>query len=250
MNIITIISFCLLAVALILILVLALVIGILKRSQRKHTRRYRDQLAMIKQENYILKMELDEKTISTISPRDLKKLLQSIPAVQEVDIDTDDDLIFTFLDKDNDLMAARVVGVNTNQLTIATPFQMPEDYLFSSALAANTWNQQADIGDTYAFAVGGDEVNFVILESDLLLTGGVSSENIRNWLASFLETLDTFEDFFPAEVKELDFRDSQLRKRGFWGAVGSFLGEYNKNRDEMEMVFDITRTIGKLTGLL
>ncbi len=170
------------------------------------------------------------KTYSSVTSVEIEQIIKSIANsnISDVSIDSDGDINFMFRDKDRDLMPILVKGGSSEQLIAIMFFPVPDDYLLSSIIATNGWNQQTETRSVFAYTIKYNEKNIVILESDLILQGGVGRENIKSWLETFISKINTFETSIISDLQSLGLKDSQLKKSSFWGNVGEFVGSVVK----------------------
>ncbi|MBI3173123.1 MAG: hypothetical protein HYZ25_05350 [Chloroflexi bacterium] len=166
------------------------------------------------------------KTYSSITSIEIEKILKSItnPNISDISIDSDGDINFKFKDKDRDLMPILVKGAGSEQLIAIMFLPVPDDYLFSSIIATNSWNQRTETQSVFAYTINYNDKNIVILESDLVLRGGVGRENIKSWLETYISKINSFETNIISDMQSLDLKDSQLKKNSFWGNLGEFVG--------------------------
>lgn len=204
-----------------------------KTALEQETREKTDLLAKRDSESRALATRLDiAKTHSTISSADLEQIVKSISGISDVSVDRDDDVNFKFRDKDRDLMSIFIKGAGSERLAAVMAFPMPDDFLFMSVLASNNWNQRNDTHGTFAYTVKHNDKNIILLEADLNLRGGTSSDNIKAWVEGFINKINLFEECIVSDMKSLDIKDSQIGTGGggsdFWGNVGAFAGELLK----------------------
>lgn len=197
----------------------------LKARQEQELREKTELLAKYENESKALAIRLEnEKPISIITSSELATIVRGLPNTSEVYVDKDNDVNFKFRDKDQDFMHVIIKGAGNTQLTAVMPFPMPDDYLFMSVIASNNWNQRLETQNVFAYTVKYDGNNIMLLETDLNLRGGVSRENIKVWLETFISKINLFETSIVSDMQSLNIKDSQLQKNNFWSNLGDFVG--------------------------
>jgi hypothetical protein len=152
-----------------------------------------------------------------ISLRDLEAVVKTVISTSQAHIEGDS-ILFEYRDREQKLIVGRVSEIDSQRLRAAVVFPAPDDYALISMVVANSWNQGEATHGTFAYVAVIEEKTFLVLESHLMLRGGVRGENIRSWIANLNDHIDSFEDHVTATVQQTG-NDSALIKGkadAFW----------------------------------
>jgi len=148
--------------------------------------------------------------------RTLDQLLPSVravPGVSGVAYDTDV-ISFKYRDKDGDLLTAGITEVDEQRIEVLLVLPVPEDNVIASLVSVNEWNGAPFAHGTFSYhGTGSGGKDAVVLESHLLLIGGVTEENIRDWLANFIGQINHWEEVVLGKWRQIP-NDTNLLKGG------------------------------------
>jgi hypothetical protein len=162
---------------------------------------------------------------SEITIPQLKKIISKTSNIFDIEEDTDS-VNFKYKDKDQDNVLVIVSEIDDERIVSMMPMNMPDSRLLACLMAANNWNQRQDAHGTFAYIANSNDKYFVIIESHLMLRGGVEEENIRLWIKNLVNHINPFEQQIISTVAEIG-EDSDLLKgngSGLWSAIGEFAG--------------------------
>ena len=148
------------------------------------------------------------KIYNAIEISDLEAIINNATGIANVHTENNN-ILFQFKDKDQDLVGAVVYEVDQERLIAALPIQISDDYQIASLIAANNWNQQKDAHDTFSYLASIDNQPNIMLESHLLLRGGINDENIEAWVNNFIEHINFFEELVSSTLASVN-KDSEL----------------------------------------
>jgi hypothetical protein len=167
---------------------------------------------------------------NSLSLDDLSGLVAPIAGVSDVEIH-DNSVWFSYMDKDNQLVLVAVNELSQERLLAGMPILVPPTKMMGSLLASNSWNERPDAHSTFAYVTLLDEERpCVMLESHLIITGGVEEKNISAWLNNFIHHINLFEScVIPAVDSTID--DEYILRQeagGLWFKLGQFGGSFLK----------------------
>jgi hypothetical protein len=169
---------------------------------------------------------------SEITMSHLESIANSISNIFEVTRDGDR-VTFRFKDKDEDSIKVLVNEIDDEHLVSLMGMSVPNGYTIASLVGVNNWNQRQDAHGTFAYVASSDDKHYFVLESHLMLRGGVEEENIRFWLKNLIKHINPFEEQVIATLKEVgeDNNICQGNGNGIWGSLldltASALDTYN-----------------------
>jgi hypothetical protein len=157
---------------------------------------------------------------------DLVPIVEDLPTAFDVDAG-DDGIWFSFIDKDRDTLKVYVSQVDRERLMAIMLVIIPKTHLIAGLLAANAWNGRPDSHGTLSYMMDGEDHAFVVLESHLLLRGGVRQDNIKEWLRNFTDHINPFEEVALPIIRSTE-EDNQLMKgsNDGWSALGQLAGSF------------------------
>jgi Putative bacterial sensory transduction regulator len=174
--------------------------------------------------------------------RTLAQLLPSVKAtagIREASLEKGGELIvFKFRDKDGDLLIVGLSELDKQRLVVRVAWKVPDNHIIAALVTVNQWNggESFSHGTFSYWARTPDFKQGIWLESHLLLTGGVTEANIRDWLENFVGHINRWEEVVIAKWKETP-ADTQIIKnaanpftegvmRGAGSAIGHALGNW------------------------
>ncbi|MGB5636434.1 MAG: YbjN domain-containing protein [Waterburya sp.] len=164
------------------------------------------------------------KIYNAIEFSDLEAIINNATGIANVHTESNN-ILFQFKDKDQDIVGALVYEVDRERLIVALPIPIPDEYQIGSLIAANNWNQQKDAHDTFSYLASIDDKPKIMLESHLLLRGGISDKNIEAWINNFIEHINSFEEIVSSTLASVN-KDSELlrQNKSFFESIGEFVG--------------------------
>ncbi len=158
--------------------------------------------------------------ISEISIAQLELVVKSISNISDVQVEGDS-VLFKFKDKDSDLMLVIANEVDDEKLVAMMPLKMSENHVIGCLVSANNWNQRRDSHDTFSYMTSINNDPFIIIESHLLLRGGVTQDNVRAWIKNLINHINPFEEQILSNISEIG-EDNDLLKNSsdnIWAAI-------------------------------
>ncbi|MFA6835906.1 MAG: hypothetical protein WCR04_05820 [Fibrobacteraceae bacterium] len=167
--------------------------------------------------------------LETIDLETLLAIVKTINLVKDAKHD-EDSVSFEFSDKDGDSIPVFVKLIDEEKISVMVPIKIPESHLLSAMFAGNVYNSQPETHGMFAYASKIDEDRCcIVLETDLLIRGGVSETNVRQYLRLFVDGINRFETIMLQGIKELG-PDSNFVKdsdgSSVWEAIGAFAGGF------------------------
>jgi hypothetical protein len=159
------------------------------------------------------------KVFASVNTPELEPIFKSAYNISDLRIDDDRDLVLRYRDKDKDLVTAFVTQFDSDRLRVMMAMNLPEDHYIAGLVAATAWNGEKFSHNTFAYVSKAGDKLVILLESHLLLRGGVTEENLRAWIENFIRSINPFETKVQ-EVLPSVGDDSKFSKSGFWGAIG------------------------------
>lgn len=161
------------------------------------------------------------KIYTNINAPALELILKGTCNITDLYVDDDGDLVLKYRDKDKDLLSILITQFDSDRIRAFMIMKLPESYYIAGMVAATAWNGEQLSHNTFAYVskVGEDPV--IILESHMLLRGGVTEENLKAWIDNFIRCINPFESKV-LEVLPSVGDDGKYSKSGFWGAFGKF----------------------------
>jgi len=93
------------------------------------------------------------------------------------------------------------------------PLPLPEGRIIASLIATNNWNQRKDAHGTFAYMTNVNDTAYILIESHLMLHGGVEEENIKSWIGNLVNHINPFEEQIISTIKDVG-EDSDLVGKG------------------------------------
>lgn len=165
------------------------------------------------------------KLYAEIDLSSLEKIVKSISNVFDVQKD-EDNVMFKFRDKDKDNVTVVLNEVDEERLVSMMAIHVSDGCFIGTLIGVNNWNQSKNSHGTFAYMTQADDKTFVIIESDLMLRGGVEEENLKSWVKNLVNHINPFEELVISTIQEVG-EDSELMKGGngdVWSAVGNLIG--------------------------
>lgn len=162
---------------------------------------------------------------SEIDLSSLETIVKSISNIFDVQKD-EDSVMFKFRDKDKDNVTVIVNEVDEERLVSMLLLPIPDGRLIGSLIGVNNWNQRKDAHGTFAYMSQANDKTYIIIESHLILRGGVDEENIRSWVKNLVNHINPFEAQVISTISEVG-EDSNLLKgndSGVLSNLGGFVG--------------------------
>lgn len=156
--------------------------------------------------------------------RTLTQLLPSVRAVPGVsDVSHDSGAIsFKYRDKDSDLLTVAIIEVDKQRIEVLLILPVPGNNVIASLASVNEWNGESFSHGTFSYyGKSSGNKDAVVLESHLLLTGGVTEKNIRYWLENFIGQINHWEEIVLGKWRQIP-TDTDLLKNGSRPLMDSF----------------------------
>jgi len=165
---------------------------------------------------------LKSRTLAQLIPS-----VKAVPGVSDVSRDTDS-IRFKYRDKDGDLLTVAVMEVDKQRIVALLILQVPGNNMIANLASANEWNGESFSHGTFSYCgTGSDDKQALVLESHLLLTGGVTEENIRDWLENFTTRINRWEEVVTAKWRQIP-TDTDLLKNGSHPLRDALAGGFGK----------------------
>ena len=168
--------------------------------------------------------------LETVAGEQLMRLVSETPDVFDVS-DGDDayDVCFYFHDQDGDRLRIVVSIIDDQRVSALAVMVLPDDddNLIATLAAVNEWNGTARAHGTFSYALTTSGRTTAILQSDLLLAGGVHEAHVRAWLSNLVEQIDPWETVVLEKWKQVP-SDTDLTN-GSGHSVGGKLLELGMN---------------------
>jgi hypothetical protein len=167
---------------------------------------------------------------NSISLDELSGLVAPLAGVSDVEI-REDSVWFSYMDKDNRLVLVAINELSQERLLAGMPIFVPTTKIMGSLFASNSWNERPDAHSTFAYVTFIDEQTpCVMLESHLMITGGIDDENISAWLKNFIYHINLFESCIIPAVDATSDDEYIIRQEagGLWFKLGQFGGSFLK----------------------
>jgi dienelactone hydrolase len=108
----------------------------------------------------------------------------------------------------------------------AMAVRIPDGCFIGTLIGVNNWNQSKNSHGTFAYMTQADDKTFIVIESDLMLRGGVEEENLKSWVKNLVNHINPFEELVISTIQEVG-EDSELMKGDngdVWSAFGNLIG--------------------------
>jgi|LakMenE01Jun11ns_1017448.scaffolds.fasta_scaffold9835090_1 hypothetical protein len=162
------------------------------------------------------------KLYAEIDLSSLEKIVKSISNVFDVQKD-EDNVMFKFRDKDKDNVTVVLNEVDEERLVSMMALQVPDGCFIGTLIGVNNWNQSKNSHGTFAYMTQADDKTLIVIESDLILRGGVEEENLKSWVKNLVNHINPFEELVISTIQETG-EDSKLLN-GDSSNVWSILGD-------------------------
>ena len=165
------------------------------------------------------------KVYAEIDLSSLEKIVKSISNVFDVQKD-EDSVMFKFRDKDKDNVTVVLNEVDEERLVSVMAVRIPDGCFIGTLIGVNNWNQSKNSHGTFAYMTQADDKTFIVIESDLMLRGGVEEENLKTWVKNLVNHINPFEELVISTIQEVG-EDSELMKGDngdVWSAFGNLIG--------------------------
>lgn len=161
-------------------------------------------------------------TVTRASFEQIYGILRQIEEVTDLERG-EDRATFKFSDKDDDLITIVVSQLDEKRLVLRTGMIMPEDNTVATLVAVNAWNGEEFSHGTFSYTGGTTDKTFVVLESHLILSGGVTESNVRAWLENLIRHVNKWEKVIMEAWKGVPTDSALLKKRhALTQALGAF----------------------------
>ena len=88
------------------------------------------------------------------------------------------------------------------------------EFFVTALICSNAYNASKDAHGTFSYAQNVGEKYAIVLESNLLTRGGVSEDNLKYFMRTFISHIDRWEGIILSAIKELGPDSNFLKTSG------------------------------------